>query len=220
MNAPPDDDTGLHGPPAPLAGGPGAFLRFARERGLLHLRYLPLYLRLAFWKLRLGDRLQLDGLAFIGRGTRIQVGKQATLSLGRWCWIGGGSKIRVHEGRCEIGAKTVMGEECTISAYREVVIGRECLIADRVMLIDFDHGTSEVERTIRAQGIYTRPVRVGHNCWLGYGACLLRGADVGDNSVIGANSVVTRGIPANVIAAGQPARVVRRREVPSALRYD
>lgn len=187
---------------------------------MLNRHYFVLGLRLAYWKLRLGKRLELDGLAFIGKGTRIQVRKGATLRLGRWTWIGQGCKIRVHEGLCEIGAKTVLGEECTFSVYRHVSIGRECLVADRVMLIDFDHGTAEVERPIREQGIYTRDVRVGHNVWLAYGACILRGANVGDNTVIGTNAVVTRGIPANVIAAGQPARVVRRRGTPQQLRWE
>ena len=69
-----------------------------------------------------------------------------------------------------------MGQECTISAFQHVSVGRECIVADRVMLIDFDHGVVEVERPIRLQGIYKRDVRVGHNCWIGYGACILRGA--------------------------------------------
>ena len=83
------------------------------------------------------------------------------LRLGRWSWLGHGTKIRVHEGECEIGAKSVLGQECTISAFQHVSIGRECVIADRVMLIDFDHGVVEVERPIRLQGIYKRDVRVG-----------------------------------------------------------
>ena len=64
----------------------------------------------------------------------------------------------LHEGEVQIGAKTVMGQECTISAFQHVSIGRECILADRVMLIDFDHGVTEVERPIRLQGIYKRDV--------------------------------------------------------------
>ena len=105
--------------------------------------------------------------------------------LGRWSWIGHGTKIRAHEGEVRIGAKTVLGQECTISAFQHVSIGRECIVADRVMLIDFDHGVVEVERPIRLQGIYKRDVRVGHNVWIGYGACFLRGVTVGDNAVVG-----------------------------------
>ena len=129
------------------------------------------------------------------------------MRIGRWAWIGHGCKIRVHEGEVSIGAKTVIGQECTISAFQHVSIGRECIIADRVMLIDFDHGVTEVERPIRLQGIYKRDVRVGHNVWIGYGACVLRGVSVGDNSIVGTSAVVTKDVPANAVVAGVPARV-------------
>jgi acetyltransferase-like isoleucine patch superfamily enzyme len=119
-----------------------------------------------------------------------------------------------------IGAKTVIGQECTISAYQRVTIGRESILADRVMLIDFDHGVVEVERPIRLQGIYKRDVRVGHNVWIGYGACILRGTTVGENSVIGTNAVVTRDVPANAVVGGVPARVIRMREAPRSMHWE
>jgi acetyltransferase-like isoleucine patch superfamily enzyme len=113
----------------------------------------------------------------------------------------------------------VMGQECTISAYQHVSIGSECVVADRVMLIDFDHGMVEVERPIRLQGIYKRDVRVGSNVWIGYGACILRGATVGDNAVIGTNAVVTKDIPSNAVVGGVPARLIRMRRAPRRMRY-
>ena len=210
----------LRGDPPPRAGGPLALLRFARANGMLNLTYARLVLRLAYWKLRLRGRLQLDGLAFICPGVQLEVGKGATLRLGRWSWIGHGCKIRVHEGECAIGAKTVMGQECTISAYQLVSIGRECVIADRVMLIDFDHGVVEVERPIRAQGIYKRDVKIGHNVWIGYGACILRGVTVGDNSVIGTSSVVTCDVKPNSVVGGAPAKLIRMRRAPKTFRWD
>jgi acetyltransferase-like isoleucine patch superfamily enzyme len=194
-------------------------LRFMRSKGMLNLRYGRLLLRLGWWKLRLGRRLKLDGFAFIGPGCTLQVGRDAVLELGRWCWIGHRCKIRCHEGFVSIGAKSVMGQECTISAYQHVSVGSECVIADRVMLIDFDHGMVEVERPIRLQGIYKRDVRVGSNVWIGYGACILRGATVGDNAVIGTNAVVTKGIPANAVVGGVPARLIRMRKAPRRMRY-
>ena len=126
----------------------------------------------------------------------------------------------MHEGEVEIGAKTVIGQECTISAFQHVSIGRECIIADRVMLIDFDHGVTEVERPIRLQGIYKRDVRVSHNVWIGYGACVLRGVNVGENAVIGTSAVLTADVPANAVVAGVPARVIRMRETPRTLRWE
>ncbi len=206
--------------PAPLAGGPVAFLRFARDHGMLNLRYTRLALRWAWLKLRWRGRLQTDGLCFVGPGVELEIGRGAVLRLGRWSWLGQGTKIRAHEGVVEIGAKTVLGQECTISAFQHVSVGRECILADRVMLIDFDHGVVEVERPIRDQGIYKRDVRVGHNVWVGYGTSFLRGATVGDNAVIGTSSVVTRDVPANAVAAGAPLRVLRRRAAPQRLRWE
>ncbi len=213
---PPPEPRGAPGPPA---GGPRALLRFMRANGMLNLDYGRLLVRLGLWRLRLRGRLLLDGLAFIGPRCSLEVGPRARLELGRWSWIGDGTKIRAHEGSVSVGAKTVMGQECTISSFQHVSIGRECVIADRVMLIDFDHGTVEVERPIRLQGIYKRDVRVGHNVWIGYGAAILRGVTVGDNAVIGTNAVVTRDVPANAVVGGVPARLIRMREAPRRMKF-
>src|SRR5919206_750176 len=174
--APPPTPLHERGAPAPLQGGPLALLRFMRSHGMLNHKYARLALRWAWLKLRWGRRLQTDGLCFIGPDVTFEIGRDAVVRLGRWSWIGHGTKIRAHEGEVEIGAKTVLGQECTISAFQHVSIGRECIVADRVMLIDFDHGVVEVERPIREQGIYKRDVRIGHNVWIGYGASFLRGA--------------------------------------------
>jgi acetyltransferase-like isoleucine patch superfamily enzyme len=210
----------IRGEPPPLEGGLLTLLRFMRRKRMLNYKYAQLLLRLGWRKLRLGRRLRLDGLAFIGPGCTLEVGQKGTLELGRWSWIGHGSKIRSHEGTVSIGAKTVLGQECTISSYQRVSIGRECVIADRVMLIDFDHGMVEVERPIRLQGIYKRDVHVGNNVWIGYGACILRGVIVGDNAVIGTNAVVTKDVPANAVVGGVPARVIRMRKAPRRMRWE
>jgi acetyltransferase-like isoleucine patch superfamily enzyme len=206
-------------PPRPLHGGPLALLRFMRANGMLNRHYALLLARLAWLKLRWRGRLQTDGIAFVCPGVQFEIGRDARVVLGRWSWLGHGTKVRAHEGEVLIGAKTVLGQECTISAYQHVSIGRECIVADRVMLIDFDHGVVEVERPVRLQGIYKRDVNVGHNVWIGYGACVLRGVTVGDNAVIGTNSVVTKDLPENAVAAGVPARTIRTREEPKGMRW-
>ncbi len=215
-----DIPTQVRGEPPPRAGGLLALLRFMRANNMLSLAYAQMLLRLGLLKLRHRGRLHTDGLCFICPGVQLEIGRHAALHIGRWAWIGHGTKLRVHEGEVRIGAKTVMGQECTISAFQHVSIGRECIVADRVMLIDFDHGMVEVERPIRLQGIYKRDVRVGHNVWIGYGACILRGVTVGDNSVIGTSAVVTREVPANAVVGGVPAHVIRMRETPRTLRWE
>jgi acetyltransferase-like isoleucine patch superfamily enzyme len=196
-------------------------IRFLARKRMLNHRYARLYWRY-LWRrylTRAGWRWETDGPVFFGKRLELEIGKRGTIRFGRFVWIGDGTKIRCHEGEVTVGAKTVMGQECTISAYKHVRIGEQCVIADRAMFIDFDHGAAEVERPIRAQGIYKRPVDVGSNVWVGYGVCVLRGVQVGDNSVIGTNSVVTKSVPANAVAGGVPARVIRMREAPAELRW-
>ena len=195
--------------------------RFIAGNGMLNHRYGKLLWRYLWRRLltRAGRRWRTSGMVFLGRGLELEVGRRGRLELGRFVWIGDGTKIRCHEGRVEIGSKTVMGQECTISAYQRVRIGEQCVIADRAMFIDFDHGVVEVERPIRLQGIYKRDVEVGSNVWIGYGACILRGVRVGDNSIVGTNSVVTKDVPANAVVGGIPARVIRMREAPEELRW-
>jgi acetyltransferase-like isoleucine patch superfamily enzyme len=209
----------LRGDPPPLRGGPLAFLRFAKAHHMLNWGYTRLALKWLWLKLRWRGRLVTDGLCFVCPGVKFEIGKHAKLHLGRWSWIGNDTKIRAHEGEVRIGAKTVVGQECTISSYQHVSIGRECIVADRVMLIDFDHGVVEVERPIRLQGIYKRDVRVGNNVWVGYGAAFLRGVTVGDNAVVGTYSIVGKDVPANAVVAGVPAKLLRMRDEPETLRW-
>jgi acetyltransferase-like isoleucine patch superfamily enzyme len=219
--APPDEAPAvIRSAPAPLHGGPLALLRFMASKRMLTPKYLLLLARLAWRRLRHHGRLKTDGVAFIGPRVVLQIRRGARIELGRWSWLGHGTKLRCHEGLISIGAKTVMGQECTISAYKNVSIGRECVIADRVMLIDFDHGAVEVERPVRLQGIYKRDVKIGNNVWIGYGAAILRGVTVGDNAIIGTNAVVTRDVPANAVVGGVPARLIRMREEPKSLSWE
>ena len=185
---------------------------------MLSRGYLVLLARWVWLKLRWRGRLQTDGLCFVGPHVKFEIGPNATVRLGRWSWIGHGCKVRVHEGVLDIGAKTVLGQECTISAFQHISIGRECIVADRVMIIDFDHGVVEVERPIREQGIYKRDVSIGHNVWVGYGACFLRGVTVGDNAIVGTSSVVTCDVPENAVVGGIPAKVIRLRDAPQTFR--
>jgi acetyltransferase-like isoleucine patch superfamily enzyme len=226
-------ETTLHEPgPAPAGAdpppletraktGPLGTLRFARRNGMLSFKYARLLARYVRRRLltSAGWRWETDGPLFLGRGLQLQIGKGGRIRFGRFAWIGDGTKIRCHEGRVEIGPKTVLGQDCTISAYQSVRIGEQCVIADRAMFIDFDHSVIDVELPIRRQGIYKRDVEVGSNCWIGYGACILRGVRVGDNAIVGTNSVVTRDVPANAVVGGVPAKVIRMRDTPATLRW-
>ncbi len=207
--------------PPPRRAGAIAVLRFWARNRMLTPKYGVLVARLAWRRLTpTGRRMALDGMLFLGSRVTIQIGRTAHVRFGRWVWIGHGTKIRCHEGEVSIGDKTVLGQECTISAFQLVSIGEQCILADRVMLIDFDHNVAEAERPIRVQGIYKRDTRVGSNVWIGHGAQILRGVTVGDNAIIGTSAVVTRDVAANAVVGGAPARLLRMRPAPRRMRFE
>lgn len=85
-------------------------------------------------------------------------------------------------------------------------IGKDCLFAPNVTITTTGH---PAHPELRTKGMYSFPVTIGDNVWIGAGAIILPGVTIGDNSIIGAGSVVTKDIPANVIAFGAPCKVHR-----------
>lgn len=88
-----------------------------------------------------------------------------------------------------------------------IYVGDHTMIGPNVVIATGGHPLLPV---LRERGMqYNMPVRIGRNCWLGAGVIVLPGVSIGDNTVIGAGSVVTRDMPANVLAVGNPCRVLR-----------
>jgi serine acetyltransferase len=119
--------------------------------------------------------------------------------------------ITVKYGNLRIGDDTYLGQFSVVCAQDSIEIGRDCLIAEHVTIRDQDH-IFLGQKPTRASGFVTAPIRIGDNVWLGAKVTVLKGITIGDNSVIGANSVVSRNIPANSVAVGNPARVIRKIE--------
>ena len=88
-----------------------------------------------------------------------------------------------------------------------IYIGDYTMLGPNVVLATAGH---PIDPELRGRGLqYNLPVRIGRNCWLGAGVIVMPGVTIGDNSVIGAGSIVTKDIPANVVAVGNPCRVLR-----------
>ena len=88
-----------------------------------------------------------------------------------------------------------------------VTIGDDAFIGPNVSIYTACHSTNPVERNSRQE--WAKPVSIGNNCWIGGSVTILPGVTIGDNCTIGAGSVVTRNIPANSIAIGNPCRVIK-----------
>ncbi|MGY0072817.1 sugar O-acetyltransferase [Vibrio proteolyticus] len=116
--------------------------------------------------------------------------------------------------RCDYGCHIHVGKNfyanfnCVILDVAEVRIGNNVLLAPNVQLYTASHPLDVQARV--AEGVeFGLPITIGDNVWIGGGAIVCPGVTIGENSVIGAGSVVTRDIPANVVAAGNPCRIIR-----------
>ena len=178
-------------------------------------RYWVFLYRFLRFKL-LHPRVKTEGFVFLPRRYEVVLGKGATMRIGRWVWIGRNNALRCHEGELYIGDHTIFGTDNTVNCYAGVYIGPECLFADSVYIVDFDHNYWDPVMSIRSQGIFKSPIRLEGDIWVGEKVTILRGVTVGRGSVIGAMSLVNRDVPPYAVVGGVPAKVLgwRPRPVP------
>jgi maltose O-acetyltransferase len=104
------------------------------------------------------------------------------------------------------GRKVYMNFDCVILDVAEVTIGDYCLFGPAVHVYTATH---PLDHELRRRQEFAKPVRIGADVWVGGGAIILPGVSIGERTVIGAGSVVTRDMPSDVLAAGNPCRVIR-----------
>ncbi len=196
----------------------GLFDAFAKTRGWRDARRL-----MAVWK-------QFRSQALVEAGVKLSTGARLVnqnrpdrVVIRAECIIRG--VLRNEKGGCiDIGQGAYVGDGVVISAASEISIGAYTLIAHGVQLFDNDTHPLAPDERLRHYGmilgleadqdivIGKAPVRIGRNCWIGMNAMVLKGVTIGDGSVIAAGSLVLHDIPAGVLAAGSPARVVKSLE--------
>ena len=113
----------------------------------------------------------------------------------------------------EIGANTSISSFTTIFSAFGVKIGDNCLISSNVGVSSINHIQNSLNRAIDDDPSFSKPVTIGNNVWIGMNACILPGVTIGDNSIVGSGSVVTKNIPANEIWAGNPARFIKKLDI-------
>ncbi len=106
-----------------------------------------------------------------------------------------------------VGKRFFANFHFTVLDEAYVTIGDDAFIGPNVSIYTACHSTNPVERNSRQE--WAKPVSIGNNCWIGGSVTILPGVTIGDNCTIGAGSVVTRNIPANSIAIGNPCRVIK-----------
>lgn len=126
--------------------------------------------------------------------------------------IGAGSEIRPpffcdYGYQIRVGARVFVNFGLVALDVAAITIGDDVQIGPNVQLLTPTHPVEADLR--RAKWEAARPITIGANVWLGGGAIVLAGVEIGENTVVGAGSVVTRSLPADVVAVGSPARVIR-----------
>ena len=109
--------------------------------------------------------------------------------------------------RISIGARTFVNHGLVALDVAEIRIGADCQIATYVQLLTATHPVDPDARREKWEG--SKPITIGDNVWLGGGVIVLAGVTIGDDTVVGAGAVVTKDLPARVVAVGNPARVIR-----------
>lgn len=160
--------------------------------------------RFAHW----GEGARIEAFAKLISPNLVQVGNNVKICEHAWF------NATDDRGDCKptltIGDGTYIGRFVHINAWQEVVIENDVLIADRVFISDCEHMHINTEVPIIRQGdTFKGAVRLREGCWLGIGVVILPGVVVGRNSVVAANSVVTKDVPDYTVVAGMPAKIVK-----------
>jgi acetyltransferase-like isoleucine patch superfamily enzyme len=170
--------------------------------------YLVRYWRFLLMKLR-HPHVVTEGFVFLGRRVELSARRgYGRIVLGRWVHLGDDVRLRAHEGTLRIGDRCVFGRDDTVNCYLDVEFGARTLVADSVFVCDFDHRFDDLTVPIKDQGIAKLPVRIGPDVWVGTKVSVLRGAFVGEGSVLAAHTVVRGEVPPCSVVAGVPGRVV------------
>lgn len=133
------------------------------------------------------------------------------LTTGYDCRIECGGK----EKNLYFGDDIRLGDLVHIVAVQSVKIGNDCLFASNIFVSDCDHGSyidssQDINIHPKDRPLYSSPVIIGDDCWIGENVCILKGSKIGSHCIIGANTIVNSEIPDYSIVVGQPGRVIKR----------
>ncbi len=175
-------------------------------------------LKCILYKVSLGENVSVIGNPIISRSENdiIIIGDNSSLiSKSRYTALGVNKPVILRT--LYPGAKIIIGKDCGLSgtvicSAQEIEIGNNCLIGADVIISDTDFHSIQPENRRyerRKEKINHSKIKIGNNVFIGTKSIVMKNVEIGDNSVIGAGSVVTKSIPANVIAAGNPAVVIK-----------
>lgn len=188
--------TGLFGPFASFAAGPGEGLRRAWAHARLSASVGP----------KVPQSVVVLGPVEVHGTGKISLGEELFLYRGLYFETQG-------EGEIVLGNGIVLSRGVHVVAFAKIEVGEGSMIGEYSSLRDANHRLVPGV-PIRVSGHDARPIRIGRNVWLGRGVTVLGGVTIGDGAVVGANAVVTRDVLSGEVVAGVPAKPLVRRGEP------
>jgi acetyltransferase-like isoleucine patch superfamily enzyme len=159
-------------------------------------------------KIRIGDDVTVDDLVLLdAKGTTNQ-----GITIGNGVFLGRGTILSCKDGDITLGDHVNIGFHSEIFSGSSVTVGHHGLFAAYTYLVGGGHEFESTDKAVIDQPRSSRGIALGSNVWLGAGVKVLDGVTIGTDVVVGAGAVVTEDLPDGVVAAGMPARVLRRRD--------
>lgn len=147
----------------------------------------------------------------LGNKCRAHYAHRYLKNFGKLSYISTNVRL-LSPGRISIGQNVGIARDVNIDGRGGIEIGDFSIIGFESVLLTSTHNSSNKEIPIAKQGMYSKPVKIGKDCWIGLRVTVLPGIEIGEGCIVGANSVVTKNIPSYCVVAGVPARIIRKRD--------
>ncbi len=144
---------------------------------------------------------------------RAEVDLSSNLKLGKKCVISSFSKFKAADGPLVVGERGGFATGCFVATGAGgIEIGENVIVGPNVNIVSVNYRTDQLDVHLEDLGHTSKGIKIGKNVWIGAGCTVLDGAVIGDNTVVVANSLVNRRFKPNVIIAGNPAKVLMKRQ--------
>lgn len=179
----------------------------------MSVRFNQLLMLIRYLRLKLNSRVFLNGFVALGSNVQIFLEHGSSLVFEGRCTLKPGTVIFVKkDAMLIIGDNTSTGHDTEISVGKRVKIGSDVIMAPYTYITDSNHRYDSPDKKIREQSMDIGSVEIGNDVWIGRSAMILKGAGVGNRTVVAAGAIVSKPFKSGVIIGGIPARVLREIE--------